>query len=139
MLNSDFLDISNIVLFNRVLIFHLKRKLKNKSWPSSVKWFLVNFIFIFNWRIIALECCVGFCHTTVRISHISPPSWTSLPAGSPPRSSQSPELNSVCYTVTSHWLSISHTVVCIKATLSIRPTPSFPCCVHKTVLCICVF
>ena len=69
MLNSDFLDISNIVLFNRVLIFHLKRKLKNKSWPSSVKWFLVNFIFIFNWRIIALECCVGFCHTTTQISH----------------------------------------------------------------------
>ena len=22
-------------------------------------------IFIFNWRIIALQCCVGFCHTAV--------------------------------------------------------------------------
>ena len=31
MLNSDFLDISNIVLFYRVLIFHLKRKLKTKN------------------------------------------------------------------------------------------------------------
>ena len=25
--------------------------------------------FIFNWRKIALQCCVGFCHTTMRISH----------------------------------------------------------------------
>ena len=81
----------------------------------SSSYFLSEFtLFLFiNWRIIALECCVGFCHTTMRISHISPPSWTSLPANSPPRSSQSTELNSLYYTVTSHWLSISHTVVCI--------------------------
>ena len=26
-------------------------------------------ILIFNWRIIALECCVGFYHTAVQISH----------------------------------------------------------------------
>ena len=25
--------------------------------------------FIFNWRIIALQCCVGFCHTPAWISH----------------------------------------------------------------------
>ena len=29
---------------------------------------LLNYFFL-NWRIIALECCVGFCHTTVWISH----------------------------------------------------------------------
>ena len=27
------------------------------------------FSFIFNWRIIALQCCAGFCHTTTSISH----------------------------------------------------------------------
>ena len=26
-------------------------------------------IFIFSWRITALQCCVGFCHTTAWISH----------------------------------------------------------------------
>ena len=37
--------------------------------------------FCFNWRKIALQCCVGFCHTTMRISHnsIDIPSLLSLP------------------------------------------------------------
>ena len=31
------------------------------------------FKFIFNWGKTALECCLGFCHTTKQISHMSPP------------------------------------------------------------------
>ena len=30
------------------------------------------FSFIFNWRRIALQCCVGFCHTAAWISHRYP-------------------------------------------------------------------
>ena len=44
--------------------------------------------FFFNWRVVALQCCVDFCHTPTRISRrywMSPPSWTSLP---PPTLSQ---------------------------------------------------
>ena len=36
----------------------------------------------FNWRIIALQCCVGFCHTSTWIAidtHMFPLSWTPLP------------------------------------------------------------
>ena len=52
----------------------------------TAEWFSYTFfhiIYLLNWRKIALQCCVGFCHTTVQISHnciyISPPFWTSLP------------------------------------------------------------
>ena len=41
-------------------------------------------LFIINWRIIALQYCVGFCHTSTWISSdMSPPSWTSLPFPTP--------------------------------------------------------
>ena len=55
-------------------------------------------LFIFNWRIITLQYCDGFCHTSAWISHrlMSPSSWTSFPP--PPQN---------CYTekqVKSLWL-----------------------------------
>ena len=41
------------------------------SRPLSLSFFFTcNFLkFIFNWRIIALQCCIGFCHTTMWISY----------------------------------------------------------------------
>ena len=48
---------------------------------------IVNFFkkFIFSWRIIALQYCVGCCHILIWISHklMFPPSWTYLPLPTP--------------------------------------------------------
>ena len=61
-------------------------------------------LFIFNWRIIALQCYIGFCHTSTRINHryTHVPSLLNLPPTShlihnpppPPRLSQSTRLSS---------------------------------------------
>ena len=44
------------------------------GWPETFTGWVycidsIFFKFIFNWRTIALQCCVGFCHTTMWISH----------------------------------------------------------------------
>ena len=78
----------------------------------------VLFTFIFNWRKIALQCCVGFCRSTMQIScnytyitsllNLPPVPWSC-----PSRSSQSTKLGSLYYVVISHQLSILHMAVYI--------------------------
>ena len=56
---------------------------------------------IFYWRVIVLQCCVVFYHTTARTSHkcthiLSLPSLPSNPPSYPSRSSQSIRLSSPC-------------------------------------------
>ena len=74
---------------------------------------------IFNWRIIALQYCVGFCHTSAWISlrHTYVPSLLNLPSTSHPilplKTPQTTSLNSLSITAIFHWLSILHTVVYI--------------------------
>ena len=75
---------------------------------------------------MALQWCVGFCHVTTQISHnytyitflLSLPV---LPPSYPSKSSQSAKLGSLCYTATSHQLSILH-----MAVSEITPWPSNP-------------
>ena len=52
--------------------------------------------FLKNWRIIALQCCIAFCHTTMQIdyNYIFPPSWASVPSH-PSKLSQSTRLGSL--------------------------------------------
>ena len=95
-------------------------------WPMKYKhrcWVVlpINFfnLFIFNWRIIALQCCVGFCHTASWSIHryIYVPSLLNLPPTSlpisPHRLSQSRHLSSLGHTTNSHGLSILYMVVCM--------------------------
>ena len=108
--------------------------------------FFLPFKKIFNLSITALQCCVGFCHTTTWISH----KYThvhsvlnllpTLTQPQPSRSSESTELSSLCYTVNFHWLSILHMVIYMFQcySLSICPTFFFSWCVHMYILYICV-
>jgi len=72
--------------------------------------------------------------------HMYSPSWTSLRPHSscPSRFSQITKLGSLCYTAASHWLFHRYLCIYVNTTFSIRPTLSFPRCVHKSFLYICV-
>ena len=92
---------------------------------SNVQEFSCVFVFkCFNWRIIALQNFVVFCHTSTRISHrymhvTSFPNLPFIPISIPPFSlSQSPCLSSLSHIANSCWLSILHMVLQISMLLS---------------------
>ena len=72
------------------------------DWATELNWLLVKmahhflniyyaYLLSFNWRILTLQFCIGFCHTTTWRSLsllMSAPPWPSLPSR-PSRSSQS--------------------------------------------------
>ena len=58
----------------------------NSLWHEKFFFSLKKYLFIyFNWRLITLQYCGGFCHTFTWISHgcTCVPSWTPLPSPSP--------------------------------------------------------
>ena len=64
---------------------------------------------------IALQCCVGFCHTTMQLTHnytytTSLLNLPPFPSPYPSRSSQSTRLGSLCLKTTSCQLSILHMI-----------------------------
>ena len=94
---------------------------------------LLLLLLYFNWRIIALQYYIGFCHTATWISHKYP--YVSSPWKLPP--TQTPSHPSRCHTAPSctPWvvkqLPISSlfyiwSCICFTATLSIGATLSFP-------------
>ena len=97
----------------------------------SIFFFFFPYLLIFNWIIIALQCCVGFCHTSTWISHRykdvpSPrePHFPALPSHSS-RLPQSTSLSSLSHIANFYWLSILHIIMYMFSCYSVHPTLFF--------------
>ena len=89
---------------------NIKKPQRKISTMFFFLWMLSFFYFIFNWRIIALQYYVGFCHTSTWISHryTYVPSIVEPPPISHP---QSPGLSSLSHTEYFYRLYILYMVV----------------------------
>ena len=113
------------------------RKINHSSHPE-----IKHYIFkIFNWKIIAFQYCVGFCHTSAWISHgyMSPPSWNPPSVPMPLGCQRPPGLSSLCHPANSHWWPVLRVAVyafqCYCFNLSLLPHPH---CVRESLLCVYV-
>ena len=135
---------SALIWKDQLAVAHLTMKDTSKSncvlhFPSQL-FFL--FKCIFNWRIITLQCYIGFCHTTMWISHkhtyvhsllnLFPPPHLPSDCHRPPgwAPTQLAQLSTSYFT---------YGDVCFNANLSISPTLFSPRCVHKSVLYVYIF
>ena len=84
------------------------------------------------WKIVALQCCVGFCLTSTQINH----RYIHVPSLPRPRSMPHSGV-SVQGAPTGYLFSYSD--VCFPAALSIPLALSSPRCVHTSVFYVCVF
>lgn len=97
-------------------------------------------LFIFNWRVIALQYYIDFCHTSMWINHrynvytqsLKPPNLTPLDCH------RAPGLNSLHHTSNSHWSSFSHMVKYMFQCycLDLSHPPLRPSCPQACYACI---
>ena len=103
------------------------------------------FFKIINWRIIALQCCVGSAvqqSKAVIGVHTSPLSLTSLPHPTPSPQVVT-EIKVELPVLYIYKLPTSHLLymwwyVCLIVNLSVHHTLSFHCCVHRSVVYVCI-
>ena len=130
-------------MINPVMIFTVERyyitfdsisyTLISYLWHLFCNWKFGSFKKLFNLRIIALQNCVGFCHTSTWISHRYTYDSSLLnpsPSPTPPHPSRLsplwvvPDLSSLHHTAKFHWLCISHMVIYMFPCYSLNSGPS---------------
>ena len=108
-------------------------------------WCFVSIFFNFNWRLITLQHCGGFCHTITWISHgctcVPPPEPPShhAPHPIPQDCPSAPALSALSHASNLDLRSLSHMVIYMFQCYSLKsPTLAFSHRVQKSVLYICV-
>ena len=99
----------------------------------SIFYFLEEFIY-FNWRLITLQYCSGFCHTVTWISHgcacvLHPEPLSHLPPHPIPQGHPSaPALSTLSHASNLDWRSISHMIIymfqCYSQSIPPLPSPT---------------
>ena len=106
------------------------------------------FLIYFNWRLITLQYCSGFCHTLTWISHgcmcvphPEPPSHIPphpIPLGHP----SEPALSTLSHALNLDWRSVSHMIIYMFQRYSLRSSHSLPlsqspkvCSLHLCLFC----
>ena len=110
--------------------------------------FFKNSLIKFNWRLITLQYCGGFCHTLTWISHgctcVPHPELPShlpphpIPQGHP----SAPPLSTLSHASNLNWWSISHMIMYMFQCYSLKsshpcllPQSSKVCCLHLCLFC----
>ena len=127
---------------------------------TSKFYFIYSFIFLlypeilfiffsyFNWRLITLQYCSGFCHTLTWISHgctlfsvLNPPSHL-LPHPIPQGHSSAPAMSTLSHASNLDWWSVSHTIIHMLQCYSLKSShprllPQSPkdCSIHLCLFC----
>ena len=109
-------------------------------WMLRFKPYFKKKINLFNWRLITLQYCGGYCHTSTWISHrciFVPPSWAPFPPqpqthlGCP----RALALSVLLHALNLYWSSILHIVIYnVNAILSYHLTLAFSHWVQKSIL-----
>ena len=103
-------------------------------------------LFICNWRIIALQYCVGFCHTSAWIRHryTHAPSILNLPATSHPHPTPPGCHRALVWVpwviqqIPTGYFTCGSVYASMLISPFVPPSPSPTHCVHKSVLYVCV-
>ena len=108
----------------------------------------INLFIYFNWRVITLQYCSGFCHTLTWISHgctcipHPEPPYHLPPHPTPQGHPSAPALSILSYASNLDWWSISYLIIYMTQCYSLKsshpcPLPQSPkdCSIHLCLFC----